>query len=104
MSRIEFFKQMLAQDSSNTAVLFGLANEYQKARDWQNAIAALEEYLSKTDDEGAAWGMLARAYLQTGAREKAKHAYQKGIAAANRHGHPSLAADFAEVLEFDLAD
>ena len=29
-SRIELFKQMLASDPGNTAVMFGLAKEYEK--------------------------------------------------------------------------
>ncbi len=46
-NRIEVFKQMLEADPTNTMVLFGLANEYQKAEDWQNAIETLEDYLQK---------------------------------------------------------
>ncbi len=40
--RIEVFKQMLESDPSNTMVLFGLANEYQKLNDWQKTIETLE--------------------------------------------------------------
>ena len=63
---------MLASDPDNTMVLFGLANEYQKTGDWQNAIGALEDYLAKADDEGAAYGMLARAYELTWMLERAR--------------------------------
>src|SRR6476620_2839440 len=103
-NRIEVFKQMLESDPSNTMVLFGLANEYLKAEDYQNAVSTLENYLSKADDEGAAYGMLARAYEKIGEREKAKSAYGLGIQVANAHGHPTMAHDFQETLDMDYAD
>ena len=103
-NRIEVFKQMLASDPNNSMVLFGLANEYQKLEDWQNTIETLEEYLSKSDDEGAAYGMLAKAYEKTGDRDKAKAIYEKGIEVSNAHGHPSMANDYRMTLDLDFAD
>ncbi len=103
-NRIEVFKQMLASDPDNTMVLFGLANEYQKAEDWRNAITALENYLSKADDEGAAYGMLAKAYERIGERKKAQNAYEKGIEVSNAHGHPTMANDYRMTLDLDYAD
>jgi predicted Zn-dependent protease len=97
--RIELFKNMLAADPDNAMVLFGLANEYQKKSDWPNVIATLEEYLSKADDEGAAYGMLARAYMQTGQTDKAKAALEKGISTALSHGHPTMAGEFRQALD-----
>lgn len=103
-NRIEVFKQMLETDAGNTMVLFGLANEYQKAEDWQNAIETLEDYLAKSDDEGAAYGMLARAYEKIGDREKAKEIYEKGIEVSVAHGHPTMANDYRMTLDLDYAD
>jgi predicted Zn-dependent protease len=98
-NRIEVFKQMLEADPTNAMVLFGLANEYLKAGNYAEAIPALEKYLSQADDEGAAYGMLAKAYETQGERDKAKNAYLAGIKAAERHGHPSMASDFQFNLE-----
>ena len=103
-NRIEVFKQMLESEPANTMVLFGLANEYQKLEDWQNVIATLEDYLAKADDEGAAYGMLAKAYERTGEREKAKSVYEKGIEVSMAHGHPSMANDYRITLDLDYAD
>lgn len=103
-NRIEVFKQMLESDADNTMVLFGLANEYQKIGDWRKTIATLEEYLSKADDEGNAYGMLAKAYEQTGEREKAFETYKKGVEVSNAHGHPSMANDYQMTLDLDYAD
>ena len=103
-NRIEVFKQMIESDPSNTMVLFGLANEYQKIGDWQNTIATLKDYLSKADDEGNAYGMLAKAYEQTGERKKAIETYQKGIEVSLAHGHPTMANDYRMTLDLDFGD
>ena len=85
-------------------IRFGLANEYLKAEQYAEAVAALEAYLEKADDEGAAFGMLARAHEQLGQREAARAAYVKGIAVSQAHGHPSMAADYQMTLESDYND
>ena len=103
-NRIEVFKQMIEADPTNAMVLFGLANEYQKAEDWQKTIETLEDYLSKADDEGAAYGMLAKAYEHIGDREKAKAVYEKGIEVSNAHGHPTMANDYKMTLDLDFSD
>ena len=103
-SRIETFKQMLESDPENTLVRFGLANEYLKAERYEEAIGALNEYLQRADDEGAAFGMLARAYERVGRREEAREAYLRGIEAAQLHGHPSMAEDYRMTLETDYTD
>ena len=95
---------MLESDPDNTMVLFGLANEYQKTEDWQKTIETLEDYLAKADDEGAAYGMLAKAYEKTDDREKAKSVYERGIEVSNAHGHPSMAQDYRMTLDLDYAD
>ncbi len=102
--RIEVFKQMLESDPDNAMVLFGLANEYQKIKDWKNTIETLETYLKKSDDEGAAYGMLAKAFEATDEKDKAKAAYEKGITVSLSHGHPSMAEDYRETLEFDYPE
>lgn len=103
-NRIEVFKQMLEADPTNTLVQFGLANEYLKAEDYERAIPALENYLNQADDEGAAYGMLAKAYEKQGEREKAKAALERGIEVSNKHGHPSMTQDYRMTLELDYAD
>jgi predicted Zn-dependent protease len=103
-SRIETFKQMLESDPENNLVRFGLANEYLKEERYEEAITALNDYLQRADDEGAAFGMLARAFEKVGQREQAREAYQRGIEAAELHGHPSMAADYKMTLETDYSD
>ena len=103
-SRIDTFKKMLEGDPANSLVLFGLANEYLKAEQWADAADALDRYLKQAEDEGAAYGMLARAYENIGRRDDARSSYERGIKVAEAHGHPSMAADFRMTLETDYAD
>ena len=99
MSRIDIFKQMLVSDPINSSILFGLAKEYEKIGQSEEMIETLERYLAISDDEGNAFGMLARAYTQAGQRDKAEQTYQRGIAAATKHGHPSMAEEYRAAVE-----
>ncbi len=102
-SRIEIFEQMLAGDPSNTMVMFGLAKEYEKAGDETKVIETLERYLAAADDEGNAYGMLARAFERTKESDKARAAYQRGVEAASSHGHPGMAEEYRAILEGEYA-
>ncbi len=103
-SRIEIFKQILESDPANTAVLFGLAKEYEKAEQQPELIETLNRYLASADDEGNAYGMLARAYEKLGKRAEARAAYERGIAAATSHGHPGMAEDYRMTLTSEYED
>jgi len=99
-ARIELFKKMLRDDPNNTTVRFGLANDLLKLERFEEAANELKTYLSQADDQGNAYGKLAQALERLGHIDEAREAYQQGIAAANRHGHPGMAQDF----EMALAD
>ena len=103
-NRIEVFKQMLEADPTNTMVMFGLAKEYEKVEQYDEVVNLLKDYLAKADDEGNAYGMLAKAYEKQGMREKAKEAYEKGIEVSNAHGHPSMAQDYQMTLDMNYAE
>ena len=103
-SRIDIFKQILETDPANGAVLFGLAKEYEKAGLNQDLIEALNRYLAATDDEGNAFGMLARAYEKAGQRDQARTTYARGIEAAQRHGHPGMAEEYRMTLSTEYED
>ncbi|MGI8468259.1 MAG: tetratricopeptide repeat protein [Pyrinomonadaceae bacterium] len=103
-NRIEVFKQMLATEPTNTMVMFGLAKEYEKLNKPEEVVRLLENYLARTDDEGNAYGMLAKAYEQSGRREKAIETYEKGIEVSLKNGHPTMANDYRMTLDLDFAD
>lgn len=104
MERISVFEQMLAADPSNTMVMFGLAKEYEKLGKHDDVIRVLEDYLSKADDEGNAYGTLANAYALNGDREKAIETYRKGIDVSMAHGHPSMANEYRMTLDLDFGE
>ncbi|MGH7459941.1 MAG: hypothetical protein ACREMA_02790 [Longimicrobiales bacterium] len=97
--RIEVLRGLLARNPDDMRAHFGLAAEFEKTANWPEVIRCLEYYLGRTEDQGNAWGRLARAHLAVGNLEAAALAYQSGIAAALKHGHPSMAAEFEESLK-----
>ena len=103
-SRIDIFRQILETDPANGAVLFGLAKEYEKAGLNEELIEALNRYLLATDDEGNAYGMLARAYEKIDRRDKALEAYQRGVEAGMKHGHPGMAEEYRITLSTEYED
>jgi predicted Zn-dependent protease len=103
-NRIDVFKQMLESDPENSMVMFGLAKEYEKLGQTAEVIALLETYIAKADDEGNAYGMLGKAYQQSGDREKAIETYRRGIDVSTAHGHPSMANEYRMTIDIDLAD
>ena len=103
-SRIDIFRMMLEGDPDNTAVMFGLAKEYEKAGRFDEMIEVLADYLQRADDEGNAYGMLAAAYLRLGNRAAARRAYERGAEVAQAHGHPSMAQDYRLTVETEFED
>lgn len=103
-NRIEVFEQMLSTDPDNTMVMFGLAKEYEKTGDHAKVIELLESYLTKFDDEGNAYGVLANAYAQIGDRQKAIETYKRGIDVSMLHGHPSMANEYRMTLDVDFCE
>jgi Flp pilus assembly protein TadD len=96
--RISALQKMLDRNPNDTRALFGLANEYEKNQQWSDVVDQLSRYLQIAEDEGNAWGRLGHALRETGRTDEARAAYERGIEVANAHGHPSMAADFEEIL------
>lgn len=96
--RIAALERMLERAPDDPRALFGLALEHEKLGDWRQVVAYLERYLQRTEDEGNAWGRLAQAQLRLGDDEAARAAWRRGIETAQRHGHPTMAAEFEDAL------
>lgn len=90
---------MLAGRPDDVRLRFGVALEYLKAGRTEDGVRELRRYLEEADDEGNGWGRLGAALLDLGRDEEAANAYRTGIAAAERHGHPTMADEFREALE-----
>lgn len=90
---------MLERKPDDARLRFGLALEYFNAGRSEEGIRELRAYLAASDDEGNAWGRLGAALRDEGKDDEAKEAYRRGIEAAERHGHPTMAEEFREILE-----
>ncbi len=98
-SRIEALQRLAAARPDDPRARFGLALEYEKVGRWEEVVVELRRYLALADDEGNAYGRLGHALRQLGRGEEAQEAYRQGIRAATRHGHPTMAQEFEEILE-----
>lgn len=97
--RLVALERMLADRPDDPRLRFGLALEYVRRGRPEDGIRELRRYLSETDDEGNGWGRLGSALLDVGRPSEAREAYQTGVEAAMRHGHPTMAEEFRDVLE-----
>lgn len=97
--RLASLERMVGNRPDDSRLRFGLALEYLNAGRLEDGIRELRVYLNQADDEGNGWGRLASALLKQGHVAEAREAYEKGIAAADRHGHPTMADEFRESLE-----
>lgn len=98
-SRIDGLSKLLERNPNDTRALFGISNEYEKSEQWNQVVEHLARYLQLADDEGNAWGRLAHALRMSGREEEARAAYARGSEVARAHGHPSMAAEFEDILE-----
>ena len=97
--RVIALERMLEARPEDTRLRFGLALEYLNAGRAEDAVRELRTYLGAFDDEGNAWGRLGAALHELGRHEEARDAYRRGIEAAYRHDHPTMAEEFEEVVE-----
>jgi len=97
--RIDALRRMLERNPADARLRFGLALEYEKLEEWDHVVAELGAYLDGTDDQGNAWGRLGNALRRLGRDQAARDAYRRGIDAAQRHGHPGMAAEFEDLLD-----
>jgi Flp pilus assembly protein TadD len=97
--RIAALRKMAEAKPDDPRPRFGLALEFEKAGRWDDVVQTLRDYLQRADDEGNAWGRLGAALRHLGLDGEAQEAYRKGVEAAYRHGHPTMAGEFEDVLD-----
>ena len=98
-SRLEALERMLGNRPDDSRLRFGVALEYLKVGRTEDGVRELRRYLDGADDEGNGWGRLGAALFELGRDDEAIEAYRKGVDAAERHGHPTMADEFREVLQ-----
>ena len=98
-NRTDALRRMVERNPDDPRARLGLAMELEKTGAWQDVVTHLQVYLAHSEDQGNAWGRLAAALQHLGRSDDARAAYEHGIVAARRHGHPSMAAEFEEAIE-----
>ena len=99
IDRIAALESMVRSKPNDPRARFGLALEYEKAGRAEDAVRELRAYLDQAKDQGNAWGRLGALLARLGQSEEARAAYQRGIAQAQAHGHPSMAAELEAALD-----
>jgi Flp pilus assembly protein TadD len=97
-ARLEALRKLAADRPDDPRAHFGLALEFERAGMWEQVVVALRNYLRLASDEGNAFGRLGNALRRLGRDDEAKDAYTRGVEAAYRHGHPTMALEFEEIL------
>jgi predicted Zn-dependent protease len=97
-NRIDYFERMLADNPDNPTGLLALANEYGKAKRYEEESAVLQRYVAKHDDEGNAYARLGEVLSRLDRRDEARTAYEMGIDQAEKYGHSGMAEDLRQSL------
>lgn len=85
-NRIEILRQMLAQDSNNHFARYGLAMEYAKSGELEQAVAEYRNLLAQDEGYCAAYYHGGQALEKLGRVEEARAMYENGIEACGRKG------------------
>ena len=97
-NRIDILKQMLAQDDSNSFARYGLAMEYAKSGDLEQAIDEYSELIRRDSTYVAAYFHAGQAYEKLGRVEDARAVYERGIEAAIAKGDAHTKAELEGAL------
>lgn len=97
--RLASLKQLLTENPNDAFVHYGIADTYYKLGELESCLEHIEAYLKLADDEGAVYRIWGHSLLRLGRVEEARKAFEQGIAAAERHNHPSMADEYRDTIE-----
>jgi len=93
MAVVDNLEALLAKGTDNALLRFGLANEYLKLGQLEQAIGHLRKALAHDPKYSAAWKRLGKALADTGRTDEAITAYVSGINAAEQKGDVQAAKE-----------
>ncbi len=97
-NRLEMLKQMIAQDSQNTFARYGLAMEYGKAGQLDQAITEYRALISIDPAYVAAYYHAGQALEKAGELDEARTMYEQGMAACSLKGDAHTKAEIEAAL------
>lgn len=98
-SRIDALRRLLEKAPHDSMTRYMLATELYKAGEFADCVEEMEAYLKAHEDEGAAYRILADAYLKLGKKKEGAWAFRQGAEAARRHHHDGMAEEFEDRLK-----
>jgi len=99
MDRASMLKDILAQNPSDTFARYGLAMEYSKSGQVEDALREFGALLSANPDYTAGYFMAAQLLAREGREEEARKMLRDGIAAAQRTGNQHAQSEMEGMLE-----
>ena len=99
MAVVDNLEALLAKGTDNALLRFGLANEYLKLGQLEQAIGHLRKALAHDPKYSAAWKRLGKALADTGRTDEAIAAYESGIKAAEEKGDVQAAKEMRVFLK-----
>ena len=97
-NRIDYFERMLADNPDNPTGLLALANEYGKAKRYEEEAAVLQRYVATHDRRRQRYARLGEVLSRLNRRDEARAAYELGIEQAEKYGHSGMAEDLRQAL------
>ena len=94
----ERFEALLASGKDSALLRFSLGSQYLKSGEAARAVDHLRAAVEQDPGYSAAWKLLGKALAESGLREEAARAYQRGIAAAESKGDKQAAREMTVFL------
>lgn len=85
-NRLDILKQMVSQDPNNAFARYGLAMEYSKSGDFEQAVVEFRGLLQRDENYAAAYFHGGQALEKLGEIDQARAMYEKGIEVTTRKG------------------
>lgn len=99
MTVVENLEALLAKGTDNALLRFGLANEYLKLGQLEQAIGHLRKAVTHDPKYSAAWKRLGKALADAGHKAEAIRAYEDGIRVAQEKGDVQAAKEMRVFLK-----
>ncbi len=99
MPSLDQLKRLLEAEPDDTFLLYGLAQEYAKAGQTAEAIAAYDRVIALEPGHGYAYFHKARALEEAGREAEAAEILRAGLAAARAVGDEKAAGEIAAYLD-----
>ena len=99
IDRLPALLQLHEADPNDADLLFMIASEHFNAGHHEAALPWLLRYVENGRDVGAGWGLIATCHAAQGRHDEENEALRRGIEAALKSGHRTMAEEFTERLE-----